>query len=179
MRIGIPREARFGETLVAATAKTADLLVKRGYDVVVESGAEQAAGLRDESYAEVGVRVGGAEEASDIVVKVSAPPPGEIFRMRRGATVVSLMAPARSPELLEQLKAAGVTGLTMDAVPRISVQAVAMATGNAGVQNPLSFEENRTMLFGDAKERVDDILRFLGPAPAGHRSPSGFHERTH
>ncbi len=36
-----------------------------------------------------------------------------------------------------------------------------MNTGYAGVQNPLFFKENSAMLFGDAKERVDDILRDL------------------
>ncbi|MGP6170141.1 Re/Si-specific NAD(P)(+) transhydrogenase subunit beta [Microbacterium sp. A196] len=36
-----------------------------------------------------------------------------------------------------------------------------MAAGYAGVQNPLFFRENAQMLFGDAKERVDDILRAL------------------
>jgi H+-translocating NAD(P) transhydrogenase subunit beta len=36
-----------------------------------------------------------------------------------------------------------------------------MATGYAGVQNPLFFRDNSTMLFGDAKDRVDDILRAL------------------
>ncbi len=37
-----------------------------------------------------------------------------------------------------------------------------MATGYAGVQNPLFFKDNSRMLFGDAKERVDDIVRALG-----------------
>ena len=36
-----------------------------------------------------------------------------------------------------------------------------MATGYAGVQNPLFFKDNSSMLFGDCKERVDDILREL------------------
>jgi NAD(P) transhydrogenase subunit beta len=36
-----------------------------------------------------------------------------------------------------------------------------MAVGYAGVQNPLFFKENASMIFGDAKQRVEDIISAL------------------
>ena len=122
MRIGIPRESRPGETLVAATAKTAEQLGTLGYDVVVEAGAGAGADQPDATYVASGTAIGRADDvwSSDVVVKVNAPTVEEVARLRPGAAVISLMAPARSPELVEALRAAGVTAMAMDAVPRIS-----------------------------------------------------------
>ncbi|WP_457206600.1 Re/Si-specific NAD(P)(+) transhydrogenase subunit alpha [Nocardioides sp. P5_C9_2] len=136
MRIGIPRESRQGETLVAATPTTAGRLQALGYEVVVERGAGTAAAQPDDAFEAAGIRVTDAEEvwSSDVVVKVNAPTPDEIWRLRAGATVVSLMAPARSPKLIEQLQAQRVTGLAMDAVPRISrAQAMDVLSSMANV----------------------------------------------
>lgn len=122
MRIGIPRESKAGETLVAATSATATQLQKLGYDVVVQTGAGIYASQPDSAFVDAGVTVGSAEDVwnSEIVVKVNAPTPEEIARLRPGAVIISLMAPGRSPELVDQLVNAGVIALAMDAVPRIS-----------------------------------------------------------
>jgi proton-translocating NAD(P)+ transhydrogenase subunit alpha len=122
VQIGVPRESRAHETRVAATPKTVAQLVGLGYEVVVENGAGARASFDDGAYAAAGARVVIAEEAwgSDIVHKVNAPSDPEIARLRPGTVLVSLMAPALDPVLVEKLRAAQVTAMAMDAVPRIS-----------------------------------------------------------
>ena len=122
MLIGVPRESKPGETLVAATAKTVAQLQQLGYDVIVEAGSGEHAEQPDAALADAGARIGSAAEvwAADVVVKINAPTDDEIAAMRRGAVLISMMAPARSPELVEKLQKAGITALAMDAVPRIS-----------------------------------------------------------
>ena len=56
---------------------------------------------------------------------------------------------------------AGMPVLTVWNADDVVVFKRSMATGYAGVQNPLFFRDNSAMLFGDAKERVEDILRAL------------------
>jgi NAD(P) transhydrogenase subunit beta len=56
---------------------------------------------------------------------------------------------------------AGMPVLTVWNADDVIVFKRSMAPGYAGVQNPLFFRENSAMLFGDAKERVEDILRAL------------------
>ena len=122
MQIGVPRETRARETRVAATPKTVGQLVGLGYDVVVERGAGVLASFSDDAYVDAGARIVDREAAwgSDVVHQVNAPADADIALLRPGAVIVSLMAPALSPELVEKLRAAGVTAMAMDAVPRIS-----------------------------------------------------------
>ncbi|MDD9348367.1 Re/Si-specific NAD(P)(+) transhydrogenase subunit beta [Mumia sp.] len=56
---------------------------------------------------------------------------------------------------------AGMPVLRVWEVENVIVFKRSMAAGYAGVQNPLFFRDNTQMLFGDAKERVEDILRAL------------------
>jgi NAD(P) transhydrogenase subunit alpha len=122
MRIGVVAESQAGETRVAATPATVGRLLKLGYEVAVESGAGAKASFADEAFAEAGASIVGGDEAwrSDVVLKVNAPTPAEIGRLNDHATLVSLIAPAQNPELLQTLSVRPITVIAMDAVPRIS-----------------------------------------------------------
>lgn len=56
---------------------------------------------------------------------------------------------------------AGMPVLTVWNAEHVIVFKRSMASGYAGVQNPLFFRENTQMLFGDARDRVNDILAAL------------------
>ena len=122
MRIGVPKESRSGETRVAATPKTVRQLIGLGYEVVIERGAGMRANFSDAAYKEAGAPVVDAHEAwsSDVVLKINAPTDEEVGRLRPGAILAGLLAPALNPDLVERLTAQGITALAMDAVPRIS-----------------------------------------------------------
>ncbi|MEW2248957.1 Re/Si-specific NAD(P)(+) transhydrogenase subunit alpha [Streptomyces sp. NPDC058733] len=118
-RIGVVAESLSGETRVAATPATVRQLLGLGYEVVVEPEAGAASGFTDQAYRDAGAAVGEAWTA-DVVLKVNPPSDAEITRLRPGASVIALLAPAQNPDLLRALAEAGITALALDAVPRIS-----------------------------------------------------------
>ncbi|MFD8011102.1 Re/Si-specific NAD(P)(+) transhydrogenase subunit alpha [Streptomyces sp. NPDC058955] len=119
MIVGVLREERDGERRVAATAATVEKIRGLGYEVVVDAGAGAAAGFPDGAYETAGARIGEAT-AADVVLGVNAPGTDRLDRMRPGATVIALFAPATDPAVVEELGRRPLTVLSMDAVPRIS-----------------------------------------------------------
>lgn len=121
MRIGVPKE-REQQPLVAATPKSVAGLIKLGYDIAVETGAGTASRYPDAQYEEAGATIVSAEEAwrCDVVLALDEPTPDQLHLMREGATLISRLAPARNPQLIEEFAQQGITALAMDTVPRIS-----------------------------------------------------------
>ena len=124
MRIGALKETGEGEARVAVTPSSAMHLKKLGHEVFVEAGAGERAGFSDADYQSAGVTVlpdaAALTEGVDVVAKVRAPADAELARMREGQTLISYVAPAQNPELLEAARERGVTTIAMDMVPRIS-----------------------------------------------------------
>jgi NAD(P) transhydrogenase subunit alpha len=122
--IGVPKEVYPGERRVATVPEVVPKLGKLGFEVIVQSGAGEAASISDEAYAAAGARVvpdaASVWSGADIVFKVRAPSPEEVRAMRERQTLVSFIWPAQNPQLLQDLAAKKATVLAMDSVPRIS-----------------------------------------------------------
>jgi NAD(P) transhydrogenase subunit alpha len=120
--IGVPAESRPGETRVAATPKTVAQLLGLGYEVLVQEGAGVGSAFSDHAYEDAGARIGDRAAAwgADVVLHLNPPNDAEIAMLADGATLVSLLSPALSPDLVDKLAARPITALAMDAVPRIS-----------------------------------------------------------
>jgi len=122
MIIGIPKESLKGENRVAGSPSSISALIKLGFTVQVQKGAGTKASFTDEEYigndAEVVAKVKCWQ--SDIILKVNAPTLDEVSSMNDGATLISFIAPAQSPELLEALRAKSITTLAMEMVPRMT-----------------------------------------------------------
>ncbi|CDZ92628.1 pyridine nucleotide transhydrogenase (proton pump), alpha subunit (part1) [Rhodococcus ruber] len=117
--VGVVRETNDGERRVALVPMIVPSLIKKGLDVVVESGAGLGALIPDEAYAEAGARIGDAWSA-DVVLKVAPPSDAEVARMRSGQTLIGFLAPRNAENQIGALTAAGVQAFAVESIPRIS-----------------------------------------------------------
>lgn len=122
MRIGIPREADNGQTLVAGTPASVAKLIKLGYDVVVEQGAGEIADFPDHLYEAAGATIGSAEDVwkSDIVTALDRPSEQRLDEMNEDATLIARLNVRLDDSIVPELHNRKLVGLSMDAVPRIS-----------------------------------------------------------
>jgi len=132
MIIGIPKEIMQNEKRVAAIPETVTKFINDGATVLVEAGAGEGSYFMDYHYQEAGATiVQNVEEIynnADVILKVKEPlfneekQCHEIDMMKKGQHLITFLHPA-SPvnhEMIRNLAAKGVIGLTLDGVPRIS-----------------------------------------------------------
>jgi H+-translocating NAD(P) transhydrogenase subunit alpha len=119
VRVGIPRETTQGERRVALVPESVGKLGAAGFDVVVETGAGDAASFPDSAYAEAGATLGDPWGA-DGVVKVRKPSAAERERLDPGQLLVGFLEPLSDAAGVEALAARGVTAFALESVPRIT-----------------------------------------------------------
>jgi NAD(P) transhydrogenase subunit alpha len=125
MKIGVPRETAAGEKRVALTPDSvARLRRKEGLEVVVQSGAGDAAYFSDEQYREAGAAIAPDAQSlfsqADIAVKVQRPSDVEVGLLREGTAIVALLQPLTSLDLMRKLAAKNITSFSMESIPRIA-----------------------------------------------------------
>jgi NAD(P) transhydrogenase subunit alpha len=124
MRICIPKERHPGEARTAMVPENAAKLVKRGAQVVVETGVGVACGYSDADYIAAGATVVQDRQMSlssaDMVLRLRKPPVEEIDWLRQGSVHISFLDPFSESELIQKLAAQKVSALSMEMIPRIT-----------------------------------------------------------
>jgi NAD(P) transhydrogenase subunit alpha len=121
MRVGVPKETFANETRVALIPAGAATLKKAGVDVVVESGAGDAAGFLDGAYRDQGATIADRADvfrSSDVLVQVRALPRTDA--LRAGQVVIGFADPLGSPQPVRDFAGTGASLLSMELMPRIT-----------------------------------------------------------
>ena len=132
LTVGVPKEIMHGERRVAAIPETVKKMVDAGAVVLFETGAGEGSFFKDEQYLEAGAALVSDVEKifadADIILKVKEPQYNEtkkkheVEMMKKGQVLITFIHPA-SPvnhQMVQDLAKAGVIGLTLDGIPRIS-----------------------------------------------------------
>ena len=87
MIIGIPKENHAGEQRVAFIPSSVDRLVKKGAQVIVETGLGASIGISDEEYKKAGASIESNRQSllssADIVLRLRKPPVEEISLLKK------------------------------------------------------------------------------------------------
>ncbi len=129
MKVAVVKENTPGERRVALVPETVPKLMAAGAEVLVESGAGEAAWFPDSAYAEAGAVIVTAAELftkADVILTVTRPAPAAIARMRAGQAIVGMLSTLINPELARDLAAQGVTAVSLDGLPRTLSRAQTM-----------------------------------------------------
>lgn len=132
LTIGVPKEVMLGERRVAATPATVKKMRDAGARILIETGAGAGSHFPDEEYKAAGAElIDNIEElfaSADLILKVKELQfrqtlnKHEVDMMRAGQFIVTFLHPAApdNHDLIRRLAAKGVTGFTLDSIPRTS-----------------------------------------------------------
>lgn len=130
MIVGIVKETYVGERRVALVPGSVASLVKLGCEVVVESGAGEAAGYRDADYEKPGARIAPdrAEifRTADCLLQVRALGTNleagvtDLELIRPGQVMIGFCDPLVATSAAQQIAARGGTLFAMELIPRIT-----------------------------------------------------------
>jgi NAD(P) transhydrogenase subunit alpha len=129
MKVGVAKETAPGERRVALVPDALSKLTAAGLEILVEQGAGVGAMIPDSAFEAAGakiVKTGDLYEQADVVLRVAKPSDDEAKKLRKGQAVIGTLQPLLDPKLMEKLANAGVTAISLDAIPRTLSRAQTM-----------------------------------------------------
>ncbi len=123
VKIAVLKEDASGERRVAATPETVKKFSGLGATVSVETGAGDAASIRDADYRASGATVGSRAETlagADLILGVQGPDPAALAGAAPGAWLVAALNPFGERARIDGYAAAGIEALAMEFMPRIT-----------------------------------------------------------
>ena len=121
VKIGVPKETAEGERRVALVPDVVRSLKKNEkVDVLIESGAGEAAGHPDAHYTDAGAEIAAADAIwnADVVLRVAVPSAEDVGRLSSSQIYISHLNPWVAADTNKGLAASGVTAFAMEAIPR-------------------------------------------------------------
>ncbi len=168
MKIAGVKETHKGETRVPLVPATVEKLVRLGAEVRIESGLGGTCGIDDGAYEKAGAKIVADRKAlvgdADIVLRLRKPPAEEIDWMRPGTIHVSYLDPFNEKELVEKLRTAGISAVSLEMIPRSTIaQKMDVLSSQANLGGYVA-----VIL---AAERLDKIFPMM-TTPAGTIKPA-------
>lgn len=122
--VGVPKETEELEKRVALTPETVAKLIEKGLDVHIEKDAGLASNYLDASYKEAGAAIiknrSELFSEADILIAIQTPPEEDLSRLKEGSVLICFLWALQNEDTVAFLKSKKITGLGMDAIPRIS-----------------------------------------------------------
>ena len=124
LKIAVPRETAPGETRVALNPQAAAQLIADGVEIIVQAGAGEASSILDADYTAAGATIVPDAPAlygqAEMVLRVGRPTDEEMGMLKPGTIVIGTLGTLANPAYAQKLASAGVTAISMDAIPRIT-----------------------------------------------------------
>ena len=131
MLIAVPKEIAHGENRVALTPEVVSKLIKKGFEVIVESNAGLKAGFTNEQYEKAGGKIVQSAkeifENGEIILKVHRPQVNEelakheLDMMKEGQLLISFMYALHYPQDAVKCSEKKVNVIAMDMIPRTTL----------------------------------------------------------
>ncbi len=119
MKIGLPKEIKNNESRVALTPDNVKELTLLNHEVLVEYGAGEGSGFKDEDYIEAGAKMTPNAEnvwECQMVMKVKEPQPSEYSYFYEGLILFTYLHLAAEPELTKALVEKKVTAFAYETI---------------------------------------------------------------